>query len=234
MCAFASRSFNVERGRPLGQWDLLGDELSLDILLWLEPSFPPCAPSLSLSFSFTPSFSFARPLCSARRMSKCFLRPGTARRWVKEWVCSKWKKKNKTIILFFYSSDRLEILGYFQRDFVNENIDLWRTDCTTNTLHWDWMLHWERLKTRLFGFMIVSITSHCMCLRHTTQTRVNITCAYIPFQVLWKVTSHQTFGFPIDIYQTSQRGCFRLPGLRLERKILPALIQREQRRSVHL
>lgn len=104
MCAFASRSFNVERGRPLGQWDLLGDELSLDIILWLEPSFPPCAPSLSLSFSFTPSFSFARPLCSARRMSKCFLRPGTARRWVKEWVCSKWKKnpkQNNYFILLF-------------------------------------------------------------------------------------------------------------------------------------
>lgn len=82
MCALASRSFSVDSSRPLGQWDLLGLAVSADVTLWLELSFPPCA----ASFSFDPSFSFslARPLCSARRMSNCFLRPGTARRWVKE------------------------------------------------------------------------------------------------------------------------------------------------------
>lgn len=91
MCAFASRSFSEDRGRPFGQWGLLG--LSCGMMLWLQPSFPPWAPSLSFSFSLAPSFSFARPLCSARRMSKCFLRPGTARRWVKEWVCDEKQRK---------------------------------------------------------------------------------------------------------------------------------------------
>lgn len=95
MCAFASRSFSVDRGRPLGHWGLLG--LSCEVILWPQPSFPPSAPSLSFSFSFAPSFSFsfARPLCSARRMSKFFLRPGTARRWVKEWVCNEKQRGGK-------------------------------------------------------------------------------------------------------------------------------------------
>lgn len=99
MCAFASRSFSVDRGRPLWQWGLLGLEVSCEATQWLTPSFPPCVPSLS--FSFAPSFG--RPLCSARRISKCFRRPGTARRWVKECVCGKQGQGERSKATLFWS-----------------------------------------------------------------------------------------------------------------------------------
>lgn len=141
MCAFASRSFSVDRGRPFGQWGLLGLAVSCDVILWLlPPSFPPCV--ASLSFSFAPSFG--RPLCSAKRMSKCFLRPGTARRWVKEWVWSGQKKKNTyTYTQKKVNSSFIPVLlrankhqtpqGYFQGDLVNESIDLWRIHSVAQT-----------------------------------------------------------------------------------------------------
>lgn len=116
MCAFASRSLSVDRGRPFGHWLFMG--LSCDVILWLQPSFPPGAPSLSFSFSFAPSF--ARPLCSARRTLNCFLRPGTARRWVKEWVCNKKQTKRFNLMSKIFLCGLISI----KCRFLNESIDL--------------------------------------------------------------------------------------------------------------
>ncbi|TNN40334.1 hypothetical protein EYF80_049496 [Liparis tanakae] len=71
-------SFSVDRGRPFGQWGMLGLGVSCGVKLGLLPSFPPGDPSPS--FSFAPTATLARPLCSASRTSKCFFRPETARR----------------------------------------------------------------------------------------------------------------------------------------------------------
>lgn len=191
MCAFASRNFNVDRGRPFGQWGLLGLAVSCEATLWLPPSFPPCDASLSFSFAL----SFGLPLCSARRMSKCFLRPRTARRWVKEWVCSGRKQtrvnSSSILVILWAIKHRAPrhirlVLGYFHK--VNESFDLWRIPNVIQT-YINYFDSWFR--------KVSTITAPCCWPRHTRPTWVNIDSACRacrPFQLVWKVTNHQTFG----------------------------------------
>lgn len=80
MCVLASRSLTVGVVLPLWQPEgVLEGGLSgwVGWADWL----------LTASLFCPASFSLARPLCSARRISKSFFRPGTVRRWVKECVC---------------------------------------------------------------------------------------------------------------------------------------------------
>lgn len=185
-------------------WDMLS------LVTWRSgcrlPSLPairPClSPSPSLPRSPSPSPCVrpggCRNVFFGRRRLGGGLRSGS--------VAAKKKKRTKKRLITIslcevVSTHRWEILGHFQRDFVNQSTDVWRiqTGAQTYITGGRW-LHSQGLESRLSGFRNVSIiTAPCCCPRHTRLTRVNIAGAWwacLPFQLLWKVTSDQTFGFP--------------------------------------
>lgn len=79
-CVLASRSLRVGVVLPLWQPEGVLEGAPSGWVGWADWL-------LAASLFGPASFSLARPLCSARRISKPFFRPGTVRRWVKECVC---------------------------------------------------------------------------------------------------------------------------------------------------